>query len=221
MTDRTTGAAEFPVVEFPVVTAILRNVPRQVVESVVAIIDDDGLDLAVEVTRNSPTFTDLPQLVSNHPTVRIGAGTVLTADDARLAIDSGCQFILSPALIPEATVSLCHDAGLLVVPGAFTPTEIQRAVAEGADIVKVFPIREFSANYVRDLQAPLGPLRLMGVGGVTVASIPSLLAQGLRHLGIGSSLLGANDVGENRVREALHSAVAAARSASSEPIRED
>jgi len=199
--------------EYPKVTIILRNVPRRVVDAVVGTIDDDVLDVAVEVTRNSANFDDVARYVRAHPGVRIGAGTVLTDDDARAAIDAGCRFVLSPVLLEESTVGLCKAAGLLVVPGAYTPTEIRRAVEAGADIVKLFPIRDLSEHYVRDVKAPLGDVPIMGVGGVSVAGIPALFAQGVDYVGIGTGLLGKDldAVSEEQVRDALHGAVAAAR----------
>lgn len=195
--------------EYPRVTIILRNVPRRLVDAVVGTIADDGLDLAVEVTRNSANFEDVGRYVREHPSVRIGAGTVITDDDARVAIDAGCQFVLSPVLLASSTVEMCHAAGLLVIPGAYTPTEIRRAVDAGADIVKLFPVRDLSEHYVRDVQAPLGDVPLMGVGGVSVAGIPGLFAQGLGYVGIGSGLLGRDldAVTEDQTREALHGVV--------------
>lgn len=199
------------IADYPRVTIILRNVPQRVVDVIVATIDDDGLDLAVEVTRNSTNFDDLSRYARGHPTVRIGAGTVLTEDDARAAIDAGCQFVLSPVLLPTGTVELCHGAGLIVVPGAYTPTEIHRARESGADIVKLFPVRDLSAHYVRDVKAPLGEVPIMGVGGVSIEAIPELLAQGVDYVGIGSGFLG-SDLGavtDEQVRTSLHRVVAA------------
>lgn len=201
--------------EYPKVTIILRNVPRRVVDAVVGTIDDDGLDLAVEITRNSANFGDVGRYVQEHPRVAIGAGTVLTDDDARAAVDTGCQFVLSPVLLGESAVALCKSAGLLVVPGAYTPTEIHRALTGGADIVKLFPVRDLSERYVRDIKAPLGDVPIMGVGGVSVDSMPMLFARGVDYVGIGTSLLGKtpDTVTESQVRAALHSAVEAARAA--------
>lgn len=200
--------------DYPKVTIILRNVPRRVVDAVIGTIDDDHLDLAVEVTRNSANFADVGSYVEQHPRVRIGAGTVITQDDARAAVDAGCRFVLSPVLLDESVVALCKAAGLLVVPGAYTPTEIRRAVASGADIVKLFPVRDLSEHYVRDIKAPLGDVPIMGVGGVSVAGIPRLLDSGIDYVGIGSGLLGKDldAVSEEQVRDALHGVVEAARS---------
>lgn len=198
--------------EYPKVTVILRNVPRRVVDAVVGTIDDADLDLAVEVTRNSANFADVGSYVAEHPRVRIGAGTVITEDDARAAIEAGCQFVLSPVLLDDSVVALCKAAGLLVVPGAYTPTEIHRAVASGADIVKLFPVRDLSEQYVRDVKAPLGDVPIMGVGGVSVAGMPRLFASGVDYVGIGTGLLGKDlpAVSEEQVRDALHRAVEAA-----------
>ena len=120
--------------------------------------------------------------------------------------------MLSPVLLAHSTVEQCHAAGLLVVPGAYTPTEIRRAVDEGADIVKIFPVRDLSDNYVRDVLAPLGDVPLMGVGGVSVARVPAFFAQGLGYVGIGSGLLGQDleSVSDDQVRDALSGAARAA-----------
>lgn len=193
------------VAHYPRVTLILRDVPRRVVDIVIGTIDDGGLDLAVEITRHSATFADIDRYVREHPRVLIGAGTVITTEDARLAIDAGCRFVLSPVLLARSVVEQCHAAGLLVVPGAYTPTEIRRAVDDGADIVKIFPVRDLSASYVRDVLAPLGEVPLMGVGGVTMPGIPALFAQGMRYVGIGSGLLGPDleSVSDARIRDTL------------------
>lgn len=196
--------------DYPRATVILRNVPRHVADAVVGTIGDDRLDLAVEITRNSANFDDVARYVREYADVAVGAGTVLGEDDARRAIDAGCRFVLSPVLLPPSVVDLCHTAGLLVVPGAYTPTEIFRAVEEGADIVKLFPVRDLSEHYVRDVRAPLGDVPLMGVGGVSLTNMRALLTRGLDYVGIGSGLFG-GDLGavtEDRVRDALHEVAA-------------
>lgn len=176
--------------DYPKATVILRNVPRRLADAVIATIGEAGLGLAVEITRNSSNFSDLGRYIQTYPEVALGAGTILTPDDASAAIDAGCKFILSPVVLAATVVEICHAASVLVVSGAFTPTEIHQATREGADIVKLFPISEVSAHYVRDIKAPLGDVPIMGVGGVSMSNMGQFFASGVDYVGIGSGLFG-------------------------------
>lgn len=181
----------FPTIShYPRVTVILREVPTAVIHEIVNVIAERQLDLAIEVTRNSTNFTQVRSLIASYPDVLLGAGTILTLDDARLAADMGCRFILSPVVLPAEVVDLAHGAGMLAIPGAYTPTEVHAAAANGADIVKLFPVRDLPPSYVRDIRAPLGPIPLMGVGGISTSNITTMFERGLEHVGIGSSLFG-------------------------------
>lgn len=198
--------------DYPKVTVILRNAPRALADAVIGTIASDGLELAIEITRNSANFNDVARYVLEYPHVTIGAGTILTGDDASLAVDAGCKFILSPVALAPSVVDLGHTASMLVIPGAYTPTEIYQAFQEGADIVKLFPIRDLSAHYVRDVKATLGDIPIMGVGGVSMANMDQLLAGGVDYVGIGSGLFGREPgvLTDERVGEALRHLAAAA-----------
>lgn len=193
--------------EYPRATVILRGYSAEVTERILDIIDGDGLDLAVEVTRNSASFADLKRHIQDHPRLRIGAGTIVTMADAQLAVSMGCQFVLSPVVLPVNVVEFCHNAGVLVIPGAYTPTEIHAAWASGADIVKLFPVRDLSAHYVRDVRGPLGDVPIMAVGGVSLSNIRTLLGHGVNYVGIGSALFPkpASELAAADLRQALHS----------------
>src|SRR5688572_3220728 len=95
----------------------------------------------------------------------IGAGTVLTLDDLRAVLDAGAQFVVSPMLNPDL-IKGCKEAGVPVMPGAYTPTEIVAAWNYGADVVKVFPARALGPSYIKDVLAALPHLRLMPTGGI-------------------------------------------------------
>lgn len=197
--------------DYPKVTVILRNAPRQLADAVIGTIANDNLRLAVEITRNSKNFNDISRYVHEYPRVAIGAGTILTIEDAALAAGAGCKFILSPVVLTPSMVDLCHANSMLVISGAYTPTEIYRAFQEGADIVKLFPISEVSAHYVRDIKAPLGDIPIMGVGGVSTSNMGELFATGIDYVGIGSGLFGKDlhTITDERVAEALRNLAAA------------
>lgn len=118
----------------------------------------------------------------------IGMGSVRSLDEAKIAIDSGAQFVVSP-ITSVAIIDFCKQNKVAVCPGAYTPTEIARSWDAGADIVKVFPVRNMGANYIRDVLAPMPYLKLMPTGGVDLNTIASYFNAGAVAVGIGSQLL--------------------------------
>src|SRR5450759_3329639 len=80
--------------------------------------------------------------------VVIGAGTILDGATARMAINAGARFIVAPTLSRE-TIEVCHRYGAVVIPGAYTPTEILKAWEWGADLVKVFPAASLGPRYFK------------------------------------------------------------------------
>lgn len=123
----------------------------------------------------------------------IGAGTVLDAATAVAVIAAGADFVVSP-ITDLGTIQACRDAGVLVAPGAFTPTEIVTAWRAGADIVKIFPATSLGPQFIRDLRGPLPHIRLMPTGGVTLENARDFLAAGASCVGIGTALVDAKAV---------------------------
>lgn len=119
----------------------------------------------------------------------VGAGTVLTADDARAAIDAGAQLLVSPALCPDA-MAVGIRAGVPVLPGAFTPTEILAARTGGARLIKLFPTAVLGPEYLTALRQPLPDIRIVPTGGVALDNACAWLAAGAAALGLGSPLTG-------------------------------
>lgn len=156
--------------------------------------------------------------------VLIGAGTVMNPDAARDCLDAGARFIVSPSL-NLATVEFCKKAGVAVMPGALTPTEIVTAWTAGADYVKVFPASTAGGPaYIRSLKAPLPEIKLVPTGGVTLANAASYIEAGAEAVGVGGELVdlhalreGKDDVLTERARQLLES-VAQARSRKKEAL---
>ncbi|MGY0057440.1 bifunctional 4-hydroxy-2-oxoglutarate aldolase/2-dehydro-3-deoxy-phosphogluconate aldolase [Streptomyces sp. LZ34] len=133
----------------------------------------------------------------------IGAGTVLDAASARMAVDAGARFLVSPSLDPEV-IRTGHRYGLPVFPGVATPTEMVRALELGADALKLFPASAYSPRWVRDVRAALPQAALLPTGGVTVADAPEWIAAGAVACGMGSALSeGDRDVVAKRAAELL------------------
>ena len=120
----------------------------------------------------------------------IGAGTVLDPEIAKECLAAGAQFIVSPALNPK-TVAYCKDEGVVVLPGALTPTEIVTAWNLGADMVKIFPAGEVGggAGYLKAVKAPLTHIKMIPTGGVSLSTAKSFLEAGADALGVGSDLV--------------------------------
>lgn len=125
--------------------------------------------------------------------MHIGAGTVLTAVQADLARDAGAEFIISPDTNPEVILRT-KELGLLSMPGALTPTEVQNAWTAGADIVKIFPSSVVGPSYFKSLKSPLSQVKLAAVGGVDETNIESFLKAGADAFGIGGSLVSNDQV---------------------------
>jgi 2-dehydro-3-deoxyphosphogluconate aldolase/(4S)-4-hydroxy-2-oxoglutarate aldolase len=116
--------------------------------------------------------------------VLIGAGTVRSREQVKAAADAGAAFLLSPHLDPEV-VAATKDAGLVSVPGAFTPTEAAQARRAGADVVKIFPVGPVGAGYVGQLTTTLPDIPLLAVGGITAELGRACLAAGCLGVGVG------------------------------------
>lgn len=133
--------------------------------------------------------------------VPIGAGTVMTAEDVSRAADSGARFIVSPH-VDDAVIERATSLGLGVIPGAFTPTEVVRAVRLGADLVKVFPIGPVGADYIRQLKGPLPDVPMLATGGVNADLAGQCVAAGCTGVGVGVQLLDDLDDAEGVTRQA-------------------
>ena len=149
---------------------------------------------AFEVTLTSPGALDaLRSVRAGQPAFAdgqavIGAGSVVTPDQAAAAIDAGAQFVVTPVMQPT-TIAACVERGAPVIPGALTPTEIQAAWDLGASVVKVFPAHIFGPAYLKDILAPLPHLRLLPTGGITVENAGEYIRHGAAALGVGSNLV--------------------------------
>lgn len=150
----------------------------------------------------------------------IGAGSIRCVDDASRSVDAGAQFIVTPTL-NISVIKRCSEAGVPIMSGAFTPTEILTAWDAGATAVKVFPSRSLGPSYVRDVLAPLPEIRLMPTGGVGLESIADYLAAGAFAVGVGGKLLDVDAVEGRRWDEVTQTArkycQAAARQDDKEP----
>lgn len=178
--------------------AVVRGRDAEAALRTVLTLVEEGVGL-VEVSLNS---ADAPAVIERAareagPDAAIGAGTALTAEDVRRAGDAGARWLVTPALCPAVGEAVAR--GLPVLAGAFTPSEVLAASAEGATAVKLFPASLGGPSYVAALRGPFPDLPLVPVGGVDAESAARYLAAGAVAVGVGSPLAGdAPDGGDLR-----------------------
>jgi len=176
------------------VVAVIRLDDPDKLRSVIDALAAGGVRV-IEVTMTVPRAIELIAQVTRtaHDDVMIGAGTVLDAATARQAIDAGARFVVSPVFRRDV-IAACHERGVPVMPGCFTPTEILDAWDTGADIVKVFPSTALGPAFIKDVRAPLPQVKLMPTGGVSIENAADWLRAGAVAVGIGSALVDAEAV---------------------------
>lgn len=121
----------------------------------------------------------------------VGAGTVLSSEDARRCIAAGAQYLVSPAPVEEVTQT-AHRAGIPVLVGALTPAEVLHARRLGAGAVKLFPARVGGPAYVRDLLGPFPDVLLVPSGGIDAESALPYLAAGALAVSTGGATIPAD-----------------------------
>jgi len=171
------------------IVAIVRGLPLKHAFQTAQALEAAGIHL-LEVTLNTPdALKILSSWRENFPGMHIGAGTVVTLEDAKLALEAGAQFLVTPNL-DEAVVEHARAHSIPIFPGALTPSEIVRAHFAGATAVKVFPVSALGGpQYIAEVRAPLAHIPLIAVGGVNVGNARAYLDAGCVGLGVGSSLL--------------------------------
>ena len=144
----------------------------------------------VELTMTVPNATELiAHLLQKHPHMVVGAGTVLDLETARACLAAGANFITSPGLDLDI-VEFAAQAGVIVMPGVLTPSEIIAAVKAGADFVKIFPCAQVGGvDYLRALKGPFPHISFIAAGGVNQQTAGKYLAAGAAAVGIGTDLV--------------------------------
>ena len=196
------------------VVAVLRAPTADAFAAVADVLIEAGVT-ALEVTLTSRGAIEALAGLRRRlpPEAVLGAGTVLTADHAKAAVDAGASFLVSPVL----DETLVGEAVVPFYPGAYTPTEVFRAVRAGAPIVKLFPAGGLGPRYLKDLNGPLPGVRIMPTGGIDLGDVAAWLTAGATAVGLGGPLLGDAATGgslsalADRARRAVD-AVAYARS---------
>ena len=182
----------------------MKAIDQILTHKIVAIIRLDDYDRAVEVAR-ALVDGGIPALeftltgrgaIEAIAAVRkalgdaacVGVGSVLQPEQAHAAIESGAQFVVTPA-VRKQVIAACANRGTLVLSGGFTPTELLEAYEAGSELVKLFPAQQGGPRYLKDVLAPLPFLKLVPTGGVSADNARDYLAAGAVALGMGGNLV--------------------------------
>jgi 2-dehydro-3-deoxyphosphogluconate aldolase/(4S)-4-hydroxy-2-oxoglutarate aldolase len=178
------------------IISVVRTSSRDEAARQARIFAASGIEL-IEITFSVPGASGLVrELLAGRPgdgPPWIGMGTVTTEARAREAVAAGAEFLVTPNVSP-AVARVAREAGLFLVLGALTATEIVEAHELGADIVKVFPLPPVGGpSYLSVVRGPLGDIPMLAAGGFGVEEIPAYAAVGASAFGIGAPLLGADE----------------------------
>lgn len=176
------------------IVAIVRGVATSNIVDLVNAMEKGGMT-CVEITfdqssaeKMEETLASLRRIANECPHVCVGAGTVMTVEQVRLAVEAGAEYIISPN-VDEAVIRETKRLGKISIPGAMTATEVAFAHRCGADIVKMFPAGILGPDYIKAIKAPLKHIPITAVGGVTVENCAEFIKAGAIGVAVGGNLV--------------------------------
>jgi len=188
------------------IMGILRDIDEDSIEPLVDTVIASGLK-TIEIAMNRPNAANIIRkcVDTAKGKLTIGAGTVLTVDNLKIALDSGASFIVSPTVV-DKVVDFCVKDSIPVFPGALTPQEIYNAHIKGATMVKVFPANRFGPDYFREIKGPFKDIQLLACGGIRPDNIKSYFNAGASAVAFGGSIFN-NEMIKNNDFESIKKAI--------------
>ena len=172
------------------VVGILRDIPQGAEEACVKTAAQCGLK-AIEVTMNTANAAEIIAALKTAAkplNIAVGAGTVRHGHDLEKALAAGAEFIVTPNTRNEI-IRLSCTAGVPIIPGALTPTEVQKAFDLGASAVKIFPVNCVGGpEYIKALRGPFRDIPLMACGGVNPENAQAYFKAGANLVSFGASI---------------------------------
>ncbi|WP_101846561.1 bifunctional 4-hydroxy-2-oxoglutarate aldolase/2-dehydro-3-deoxy-phosphogluconate aldolase [Halobacillus sp. Marseille-P3879] len=183
------------------IIAIIRGIPLGTGQQTAQALYDGGVRF-LEITLNTEGALEMISELkeSFQGRMKIGAGTVLSVEDAEASIEAGAEYIVSPHF-DEEVVTYCLSKGVTVWPGTMTPTEMVRATNLGAPAVKVFPVGALGMNYIKDVRGPLNHIKMIATGGVNLDNIQDVIQNGVTAVGLGGNLVNNKLIAEGKYSE--------------------
>jgi len=179
------------------IVAVVRAQTTEQAEKITDACIEGGV-AAIELTFTVPHAEKVIESLAKKYTpeqIILGAGTVMDAATARIAMLSGAQYIVSPYLDLE-TVKMCNRYRIAVMPGVMTVREAVMAMEAGADILKIFPGEIFGPKIIKAINGPIPYAKMMPTGGVDVDNVGEWIKAGAVAVGAGSSLTAGAKTGD-------------------------
>jgi 2-dehydro-3-deoxyphosphogluconate aldolase / (4S)-4-hydroxy-2-oxoglutarate aldolase len=177
-------------------TAIVRATSEEAAKNAMEAAVEGGLRI-LEFTLTTPNALRLIEQFASRPGLIVGAGTVLTREQAEAAVAAGARFLVSP-VVDDAVIQRSRELDVAAMPGTHTPTEMVQAHRAGAPLLKLFPAPAGSHAYLRSVLAPLPFLRLVPTNGVDEHNAADWLRSGAWAVGFAASLFDPEDMIEQR-----------------------
>lgn len=135
-----------------------------------------GIPCAEVTFRTEEAEEAIKRMAAEVPEMLVGAGTILTPEQADRAIAAGSKFLVSPGLNPKV-VKHCIDKGYLITPGTSNPSDVEVAIELGLDVVKFFPAEAAGGiNMIKSMAAPYTKMKFMPTGGINAGNLNNYLS---------------------------------------------
>lgn len=187
------------------ISAIIRTAEERLASDAMRAAVSGGFRI-VEFTLTTPNALGLISDFADDPDLLVGAGTVLSAQQARDAVTAGAGFLVSPIFDRDVVVA-AHELGVPMIPGTFTATEMHTAHNHGADFVKLFPAPTCVRDYVTAILGPLPMLRIFPTAGVDADNFVEVLEAGAAGVGFVRSLFAPSDLADRDFAAIEHRAL--------------
>ncbi len=176
--------------------AIIRNVSSEIIIDYTKAIINGGVNF-FEVALNSPDSLKQISLLRKNfgDQCYIGAGTAISVELAKKAIDAGAQFLLTPGT-SESVFKYCASNNIDLLPGVLTPTDVAVSLEYGFKTMKLFPAGDMPENYIKSLKGPFNQTNYVAIGGVRPENIKQFLEEGYIGVGLSGSLMPKNAVAQ-------------------------
>lgn len=183
------------------ILAIIRNIANEKVISYVQAVINGGVRF-FEVALNSGNALEQIRMLKTTfgNDIYVGAGTVITKEFANRAVMAGADFLLSPSADAEV-LAYCSENEIAFLPGALTPSDVNKCIFYGYTDIKLFPAGEMPVSYVKSLKGPFNETEYVAIGGVNENNIQKLFQNGYIGVGLGSNLMPREIVREEHWRE--------------------
>lgn len=172
------------------IISVIRSENQEEIEKIIDSIVLGGVHL-IEITMTVPNAVNIIKGLVNkykNTDVVIGAGTVLDSETAKLVIDAGAAFVVSP-IFNEELMKMCHRYRVLMIPGIATPTEANNALEHGADIVKLFPRNAYGPDIIKVFRGPFPYIQILPTGNISLDTADEWIRNGAIAIGVGGEIV--------------------------------